>query len=338
MTIILFVIMLKAFAMEGINKVCKEEEKRITRYLELCCLEQNLNKHFVETKADGMISYTLCPERKPLDCPRSCNDILSLKPKASSGYYRITTDDDDTEEEVYCEMEGTNCKEKGWTRIAYVNMSQPGMECPPGLTEKRFNNLTYSLCVNNHTDNKIMSCEGTSFNTYNIPYSKVCGRVYGYQHGKGLGFSQELGLTDAYISGVSIRRHTEHVWTFASGHSETAVFGIGNYCPCNEPSIGNPPPSFVNEHYTCESGRILGEAEEPEEILYSKDRLWDGQQCNDEELDCCDNDQLPWFIRDLKEMDKGNIDFSVCGEKPLCIESGCHYSDTPIELIELYIK
>ena len=48
-------------------------------------------------------------------------------------------------------MEGSNCNgEGGWTRIAFVNMSEPGAFCPPGLEE--YDNITNGslLCwINN---------------------------------------------------------------------------------------------------------------------------------------------------------------------------------------------
>ena len=40
--------------------------------------------------------------------------------------------------QVYCDMERTNCGgEGGWTRVTYVNMSQPGATCPQGLEQQR---------------------------------------------------------------------------------------------------------------------------------------------------------------------------------------------------------
>ena len=64
---------------------------------------------------------------------RSCAAILSGNPSAPSGYHRITTTNGSSIQ-VYCDMEGTNCGgEGGWTRVAYVNMTQPGATCPQEL-------------------------------------------------------------------------------------------------------------------------------------------------------------------------------------------------------------
>ena len=63
----------------------------------------------------------------------SCISILNGNPSAPSGYYHITTTNGSCVE-VYCDMEGTNCGgEGGWTRVAYVNMTQPGATCPQEL-------------------------------------------------------------------------------------------------------------------------------------------------------------------------------------------------------------
>ena len=39
-------------------------------------------------------------------------------------------------------MEGNNCGEEGgWTRIGFVNMSEPGTTCPTGLAEGQYDNI-----------------------------------------------------------------------------------------------------------------------------------------------------------------------------------------------------
>ena len=78
--------------------------------------------------------------------------------------------------QVYCDMEGTNCGgEGGWRRVAYINMTQAGATCPVGLNQRSFNNKSY--CGNTGP-----GCIGTMFPTL-VEYSRVCGRVRGYQYG-----------------------------------------------------------------------------------------------------------------------------------------------------------
>ena len=81
--------------------------------------------------------------------PGTCKCIRDNYPSAPSGYYHITTTNGSTVL-VYCDMEGTNCgREGGWTRVAYVNMTQPGATCPQGLNQTSYNNKTlwYSVTM-----------------------------------------------------------------------------------------------------------------------------------------------------------------------------------------------
>ena len=65
----------------------------------------------------------------------SCQSILDNCPSASSGYYSINSTNGSAVQ-VYCDMEGTHCGgEGGWTRVAYVNMTQAGATCPQGLEQ-----------------------------------------------------------------------------------------------------------------------------------------------------------------------------------------------------------
>ena len=80
---------------------------------------------------------------------RSCQEILYCFPSAPSGYYQIHAAPNGQLVQVYCDMEGINCGgEGGWTRVAYVNMSQSGATCPQGLTERYLSGL--ALCGRNY--------------------------------------------------------------------------------------------------------------------------------------------------------------------------------------------
>ena len=73
-------------------------------------------------------------------------------------------------------MEGSKCDgEGGWTRAAFVNMSEPGSSYLPGLVQ--YDNIfNTSLCwINNGT--YFHGCNSTLFSTYNLNYTKVCDRV-----------------------------------------------------------------------------------------------------------------------------------------------------------------
>ena len=160
------------------------------------------------TEALGQVQQQLGPPGCKPPKNISCQNILYRFPSAPSGYYQITAPNGSLVQ-VYCDMEGTNCGgEGGWTRVAYVNMSQSGTTCPQGLTQRTLSGLT--LCGRNIT-NRDGGCQSTVFSTLGLNYSKVCGQLRGYQ----LGLHQmhfwppyynnpSLTINDAYVDGVSI--------------------------------------------------------------------------------------------------------------------------------------
>ena len=92
-----------------------------------------------------------------------------------------------------------NCNgEGGWTRIAFVDMSEPGETCPTGLTQVQESNLT--LC-SREINNPVQSA---FFTTHEIYYSAVCGRVRGYQFGQPCAFENGGIIDNPYAEGVSI--------------------------------------------------------------------------------------------------------------------------------------
>ena len=45
-------------------------------------------------------------------------------------------------------MKGTHCDGKcGWARLAYLNMTEFGATCPPGLSLQQYHNIDHGLCV-----------------------------------------------------------------------------------------------------------------------------------------------------------------------------------------------
>ena len=67
------------------------------------------------------------------------------------------------------------------------------------------------------------SCPGVLYHA-SRQYSKVCGRVIGYQFGSPSAFENEhLIIDEAYVEGVSIthgRNPRKHIWSYAAGSSD----------------------------------------------------------------------------------------------------------------------
>ena len=94
-----------------------------------------------------------------------------------------------------------------------------------------------------------------NFYTINQQYSRVCGRIIGYQVGSPDGFNQYYGmisLNQGYMDGVSIiygyPRH--HIWSYVAGALE--IHPSLSNCPCS-PAQRAEPQEFIGSNYYCES-------------------------------------------------------------------------------------
>ena len=254
--------------------------------------------------------------------PASCRDINHILPNSPSGYYHVNID-----ESIYCNM-GELCGEKGgWTRLGYLNMSDPTQDCPPNFQE--MTNDTIRTCRRNEF---FPGCSSVTLSTNDIAYTQICGRVIGYQvgstdalhHGQGQG-----GIDSTYFDGVSITRGPaprEHVWSFIVGKTSNA--SSESDCPCKNGSTVQVP-GFIGEHYYCESGNDSPQASES---TFYPDPLWDGKDCLSFESPCCTSKDLPWFHRVYNESSSTDIELRVC-------RSG-HRNNEDIffEMYEIYIK
>ena len=261
---------------------------------------------------------------------RSCQEILHCFPSAPSGYYQITAHNGSLVQ-VYCDMEGTNCGGEGdWMRVAYVNMSQSNATCPQGVTQRLING-------NNYCGRNIIGCQSTVFSTHGLSYSRVCGRLRGYQYGGPDAFNagitnQYTSVDSNYVDGASITYGSnprKHVWTYAVG---TRTYTLTQHdCPCNNAN-SYQAPSFIGSDYYCESGRVPY-PDTNSIVMFYNDALWDGQQCTDLEGPCCTHPNMPWFNKTLSETTTENIELRLCGD-----DSPTGDEDVLLELIELYVR
>ena len=235
--------------------------------------------------------------------PISCQDIKNKQPNSTSGYYHINS------QLVYCEMDEMCSIEGGWTRIAYLDMTDSTVDCPPGFMLDITGGIRR---CGRPTDVSGASCEAVSFPSNGISYSEVCGRVIGNQFGSTEAvFSGNENINSQYVDGVSITQGSprKHVWTLIAGLYETKYSANYN-CPCNTPPGVHDPPPFVGDNYFCESGNptngVAG-------IIYQNDPLWDGDGCSTVESTCCNaTSGLPWFYRSL-DVTTDYIELRDCG-------------------------
>ena len=268
-----------------------------------------------------------CRRPPPSYIPGSCADIKDHWPHSPSGYYTIATSNGDTTT-VYCHMEEL-CNSRGpWTRIAYLNMSDPTHQCPPGFRLYTSNGVR--AC--GRPSGSSGGCQGQIyFSPPSNGYKEVCGKVIGYQYYHINAFIHQAGHTidSHYVDGVSLTYGTsprKHIWTFAAGRLDNVA--SNDNCPC---SSGSPQtvPSFVGNDYFCESGCSGSSVSQK---LYTSDPLWDGDGCGSLEQDCCNASGLPWFHKVLTSSTTEALEMRICSDE------GADGEDIPIASYEIYVK
>ena len=92
-------------------------------------------RNFTEEKMGSMAQPCTGLGSTSDQAAKSCSEIYQCNSEATSGLYWLTTGDEESVQQVYCDMEVWHCGVKGgWMRVAYINMNQTGEECPSPFT------------------------------------------------------------------------------------------------------------------------------------------------------------------------------------------------------------
>ena len=265
----------------------------------------------------------------------SCSALPTACP---SDYYWVRSSNGSAVQ-VYCDMDRVcGCSGSGgWTRVAFLNMTDPNQQCPGAwILDNYRTNMRLCGTDGSYFSRTPRGCFSAMFSTYGIHYSRVCGRLRGYQFSAPFAFfTYNSSIDSYYLSGVSLTHGPpgarQHIWSFAAGFGEGNTLNYG--CPCaNRPSILARVPSFVGNDFFCESGNpdAFGASGE----LFSNDPLWDGQGCGSPS--CCELSYppgvtAPWFCKELPQITTDDIEVRICR-----VET--QHRDTPVELVELYIR
>ena len=219
----------------------------------------------------------------------------------------------------------------GWRHVVYLDMTDPSTTCPSGWQLTGYSKRTCGRASGGYR-----TCDSVTFPVSGGEYSRVCGRIKAYQWGEGLAFwSYHNGyvttIDGAYVDGISVTHNRQHIWTFAAGLSENDPARPHFGCPCDANHTIHVPP-FVGEDYFCESG-----VNEPWDgnrhltVLHSNDTLWDGENCLSSST-CCSLHNPPYFVKQLPTPTADHIEARICLYDPL------QYSNTAVELVELYVQ
>ena len=250
----------------------------------------------------------------------SCAALPSFYP---SGYYWVRATNGPALR-VYCDMT-RSCGNitGGWTRVADLNMTNSSQQCPDSLTLSTSSNLR--TCVRSTGS---PGCSSVQYPTSNIQYSKVCGRVIGYQIGTPDAFA--FRQNDAEVDGVSLSHGVsrEHIWTFAAAIDETTP-SLSN-CQCMT-SAGALPPRFIGTDYFCDTALRTVDFSNPPGLISARP-LWDGEGCEAPNNNCCSFNTPPWFYKELVQSTTDDIEVQVCRDESVTNE------DIAIEIVEIYIQ
>ena len=274
--------------------------------------------------------------------PTSCQEIKSKQPNSPTGVYLLATSSGKTNY-VYCHMGELCGTEGGWTRLAYLDMSDSTENCPTGF--KLYESNGVRAC--GRATSSAGSCQSVQFPSNGIRYSQVCGRVVGYQYASTDGVypgdytgetygsvitSEHNNINSYYTDGVSITRGSprKHIWTLMAGLIDASLDQVAN-CPCSQGSVQNTTlQSFIGNDYFCESGNPSTDSTW-QAILYTQDPLWDGKGCSSLEENCCSAPGLPWFNKLLNSTTTDYIELRVCCDQDTA-------EDVPVSFYEIYVK
>ena len=271
--------------------------------------------------------------------PTSCQEVKNKQPNSPSGVYLLATANDGTKY-VYCNMKELCGSGGGWTRLAYLDMTDSTENCPSGF--KLYQSGGVRAC--GRATSSVGSCTSVQFPSNGISYSQVCGRVVGYQYASTdavdttiVGASSHNDINSYYVDGVSITCGSprQHVWTLMAGLNEASKNILSRdyrfNCPCSPGSTQNSTlQSFIGNDYYCESGNPATDGSW-QYTFYTSDPLWDGKDCSSEGA-CCTAPGLPWFHKVLNTTTTDYLELRVCGDEEQ------HGEDVPVSFYELYVK
>ena len=189
-----------------------------------------------------------------------------------------------------------------WKRVAHIDMTNPRAHCPNGLSNVSNVTINKMACERSDKDN---ICYNSAF-PIGWNYTRVCGRVIGYQSNKttnGFRLTSNITINSHYADGVLITsgNYSTHLWTYAVGNYNATN---NESDPCFNITDNTDPskiPNFVKNHYhsSCNSGPNVA----------WDGPLWFGDGCVTPSNMTCPE----WFNRQVNRTTE-NIEVRWCGD------------------------
>ena len=167
-------------------------------------------------------------------------------------------------------------------RVADVDMSNRHHSCPGN-----FNLISTPIRTCGG-----LTTPGCASVKFGISYSRVCGRLRGYQVGSIDGFGPYVNdqtNTDLIMDGILISHGDglKHVWAYTTGNEKVPVKSFdtsrGNvFCPCADYRFNGTISAIIGNDYYCDSGVVSNSRKD----VFYPTPLWTGQGCASPSL-CC---------------------------------------------------
>ena len=240
----------------------------------------------------------------------------------------IRTDIADTVSDVLAEK--LACGGSGWRRVAFLNMTNPNQTtCPDPW--RLYDQNTLRLCGRRVVN--YASCDSVIYyNTGGQAYTQVCGRITGYQYGSPDASIHHYHtptpgneINEPYLDGVSVTygNPRKHLWSFQ---------GTSNPWNCCDERHKNNSQAlqFIGNNSFCDNGNPNNE--QSGNVLFTEDPLWEGYTRCATSATCCTTHSGPWFYTTLPLPTIRYIELRICSDQ------STNNEDTPLELIEIYVK
>ena len=275
-------------------------EDRLSVMIDTAISNISMNLNMIFEKVESSQQQIDTPELNPGSPAASCAAIYTYNPSAPSGLYTIGTLGYSSTQ--YCDMT-LSCLgiTGGWMRVIDLNMTDISQQCPSGLMERN-DSPNIRTCVRNEAS---AGCSSVELSTANIQYTRVCGRITGYQYESLDGFNNN-DINSAYVDGVSL--------TYGSPRQHIRSFAATANCNCFN------APEIVGNDFLCDSGSHG--IHYTSGILFTSP-LWDGAGCST---------TSPYFVKTLAQSTTDDIEMRLCRDELSSNE------DVAIEVVELYVQ
>ena len=230
-----------------------------------------------------------------------------------------------------------SCGGNGWTRVAYLNMSDLNQQCPSNWN---VTTVPVRSCGRRSRDGN--SCDSVIYSVNNLEYSSVCGKILAIQKGVSNAFLaavflQHNNVDYAYVAGISLTHGIvgarQHIYTFATANvQQSSNYSALSNCQCTNTEVTWPYqlPSIIGNDYFCDTGNP-GPDNMDVDAFYTEDPLWDGAGC-DTISSCCKFNTPPWFCKTLIEPTSDDLEIRLCN----ALDSD--FGDKLITFMDIYVK